>query len=60
MGDVKYRIGLGTVGGGSLTGKNDVNQPRPVDEQDIMTADAVTRYKADSKFYTADGQKTNP
>ncbi len=55
MGDIKYRIGLGTVGSG--TSKGDVTAERPVDTNEVMSADATTRFTADSTIYFADGKK---
>lgn len=55
MGDVKYRIGLGTVGN-SQTGKNDITAKRPVDQDEIITADNEQRFTADSTVHFADGE----
>ena len=49
MGDIRHRIGLGTVGGSSLTGKNDVNQDGGIVELPPFTFDR-TDIKMDTRI----------
>lgn len=53
MGEVRHRIGLGTVGGSSLSGKNNISQGGVLVREDVFTADNTT-IRASSRIRTAD------
>jgi hypothetical protein len=66
MGDVRHRIGLGTVGGSSLSGKNNIASGALLDTSAILTADntfikaSTTISTADASFlFTADSTRFN-
>jgi len=53
MGDIRHRIGLGTVGGSSLSGKNNITQGGELVQDELFTADN-TVIRASSRIRTAD------
>jgi hypothetical protein len=53
MGDIRHRIGLGTVGGSSLSGKNNIAQGGILVRDNLFTADNTT-IRASSTIRTAD------